>query len=178
MVPRLGIPSKILSISRLAALATSPSFPILSLRGVPHDGNVVRHGSVWKLIEAAHADDSVLVVGSVYLWLRRVSNLLPYASKRLLVALKGNGYTRRGLFSSSTGVQLNADVNGAIGMLRKDDSMTHKAMEHLRSRHDIVSPEKLAYKPVQNVVKGRSTWKGTDQARKFLEMGKNSEVFA
>ena len=47
----------------------------------------------------------------------------------------------RGLFKSSTGVVLNADINGAIGMLRKANVISNDQLLNMRNRGDIVSPE-------------------------------------
>lgn len=50
---------------------------------------------------------------------------------------------KRGLFRSSTGKLLNADINGAIGILRKIKAITDEQLMFLRDRGDIVSPELL-----------------------------------
>jgi len=55
--------------------------------------------------------------------------------------------TRRGLFRSSTGKVLNADVNGAIGILRKKNVFSDADLVSLRDRGDVVSPTVLKYKP-------------------------------
>jgi len=47
---------------------------------------------------------------------------------------------KRGLFKSSTGKLLNADINGAIGMLRKVNAITDEQLLFLRDRGDVVSP--------------------------------------
>lgn len=47
---------------------------------------------------------------------------------------------RRGLFKSSTSKVLNADINGAIGMLRKGKAITDGQLMALRDRGDVVSP--------------------------------------
>ena len=56
---------------------------------------------------------------------------------------------KRGLFKSSTGKLLNADINGAIGMLRKANVITDEQLMLLRDRGDVVSPvvlNSLTYK--------------------------------
>jgi len=55
--------------------------------------------------------------------------------------------TYRGLFVSSTGKVLNADVNGAIGILRKKNVFSDADLVSLRDRGDVVSPTVLKYKP-------------------------------
>lgn len=47
---------------------------------------------------------------------------------------------KRGLFKSSTDKSLNADINGAIGMLRKANAITDEQLLFLRDRGDVVSP--------------------------------------
>lgn len=47
---------------------------------------------------------------------------------------------KRGLFKSSTDKLLNADINGAIGMLRKANVITDEQLLFLRDRGDVVSP--------------------------------------
>ena len=47
---------------------------------------------------------------------------------------------KRGLFKSSTGKVLNADINGAIGILRKGNAITDGQLLSLRDRGDVVSP--------------------------------------
>jgi len=51
--------------------------------------------------------------------------------------------TKRGLFKSSTGRVLNADINGAIGILRKVNEITDVHLMNLRNRGDAVSPKLL-----------------------------------
>ena len=51
--------------------------------------------------------------------------------------------TKRGAFKSSVGKILNADINGAIGMLRKANAITDDQLLILRDRGDIVSPSVL-----------------------------------
>lgn len=53
-----------------------------------------------------------------------------YAGKRI----------KRGLFKSSTGKVLNADINGAIGILRKGNAITDGQLLSLCDRGDVVSP--------------------------------------
>lgn len=47
---------------------------------------------------------------------------------------------KRGLFKSLTGKVLNADINGAIGILRKGNAITDEQLMFLRDRGDVVSP--------------------------------------
>ena len=47
---------------------------------------------------------------------------------------------KRGLFKSSTGKILNADINGAIGMMRKVKAISDVQLMNLRDRGDVVSP--------------------------------------
>lgn len=54
---------------------------------------------------------------------------------------------KRGLFMSSTGKILNADINGAIGILRKKNVFSDADLVSLRDRGDVVSPMVLRYKP-------------------------------
>jgi len=46
----------------------------------------------------------------------------------------------RGKFKSSTGKILNADINGAIGILRKGKAISDEQLMFLRNRGDVVSP--------------------------------------
>lgn len=57
--------------------------------------------------------------------------------------------TKRGLFKSSCGKSLNADVNGAIGMLRKAEAISDAQILSLRDRGDVVSPRVLRVKPLK-----------------------------
>ena len=50
---------------------------------------------------------------------------------------------KRGLFKSSIGKELNADINGAIGILRKGNAISDDQIKILRDRGDIVSPKVL-----------------------------------
>jgi len=50
---------------------------------------------------------------------------------------------KRGLFKSSVGKDLNADINGAIGILRKGKAVTDEQLLLLRDRGDVVSPAVL-----------------------------------
>lgn len=50
---------------------------------------------------------------------------------------------KRGLFKSSIGKLLNADINGSIGILRKGKAITDEQLLLLRDRGDVVSPAKL-----------------------------------
>lgn len=54
---------------------------------------------------------------------------------------------KRGLFKSSVGKVLNADINGAIGILRKANAFSDASLVGLRDRGDVVSPLVLKYKP-------------------------------
>lgn len=49
--------------------------------------------------------------------------------------------TKRGIFKSSTGKIINADINGAIGMLRKGKVISDAQLLCLRDRGDVVSPK-------------------------------------
>ncbi len=53
---------------------------------------------------------------------------------------------KRGLFKSSCGKILNADINGAIGILRKINVFSDADLISLRDRGDVVSPMILKYK--------------------------------
>lgn len=53
---------------------------------------------------------------------------------------------KRGLFKSSTGKILNADINGAIGILRKKNVFLDADLVSLHDRGDVVSPLVLKYK--------------------------------
>lgn len=48
---------------------------------------------------------------------------------------------KRGLFESSTKKILNADINGAIGILRKANAISDAEINSLRNRGDVVSPK-------------------------------------
>ena len=48
---------------------------------------------------------------------------------------------KRGLFKSSCGKIINADINGAIGILRKGNAITDEQLMFLRDRGDVVSPK-------------------------------------
>ena len=50
---------------------------------------------------------------------------------------------KRGLFQSSTGKILNADINGAIGILRKTNAILDEELLLLQDRGDVVSPKRL-----------------------------------
>ncbi|WQJ53269.1 MAG: transposase [Wendovervirus sonii] len=47
---------------------------------------------------------------------------------------------KRGLFKSSVGITLNADINGAIGILRKGNAIGMEQLADLSNRGDVVSP--------------------------------------
>lgn len=49
----------------------------------------------------------------------------------------------RGLFKSSNNKLLNADVNGAIGILRKGNAISEAQLMDLRNRGDVVAPKML-----------------------------------
>ena len=51
---------------------------------------------------------------------------------------------RRGLFKSGIGKVLNADINGAIGILRKANAVLDEQLLFLQDRGDVVSPKVLA----------------------------------
>lgn len=53
---------------------------------------------------------------------------------------------KRGLFKSSCGKVLNADINGAIGILRKKNVFLDADLISLQDRGDVVSPLVLKYK--------------------------------
>ena len=53
---------------------------------------------------------------------------------------------RRGLFKSSIGKVLNADINGAIGIMRKVYAISDAQIIGLRDRGDVVSPLHLEIK--------------------------------
>lgn len=48
---------------------------------------------------------------------------------------------KRGLFKSSTNKLINADINGAIGILRKGNAISDAQLLSLRNRGDVVSPK-------------------------------------
>lgn len=48
---------------------------------------------------------------------------------------------KRGLFESSTGKLINADINGAIGIMRKGNVISDVQLLNLRNRGDVVSPK-------------------------------------
>jgi putative transposase len=50
---------------------------------------------------------------------------------------------KRGLFRSLSGKLLNADINGAIGILRKVNAISDEQLMLLRNRGDGVSPKRL-----------------------------------
>ena len=50
---------------------------------------------------------------------------------------------KRGLFKSSTNKVLNADINGAIGILRKGNAISDAQLISLRNRGDVVSPKQF-----------------------------------
>jgi len=54
---------------------------------------------------------------------------------------------KRGLFKSSTGKEINADINGAIGILRKGNAISDAQIKCLRDRGDVVSPKVLNINP-------------------------------
>lgn len=50
---------------------------------------------------------------------------------------------KRGLFKSSIGKNLNADINGAIGILIKAKEISDVQIMNLRNRGDVVSPMQI-----------------------------------
>ena len=50
---------------------------------------------------------------------------------------------KRGLFKSSTNKLVNADINGAIGILRKGNAISDVQLIDLRNRGDVVSPKQF-----------------------------------
>ena len=50
---------------------------------------------------------------------------------------------KRGLFKSSTNKLINADINGAIGILRKGNAISDAQLLSLRNRGDVVSPKQF-----------------------------------
>ena len=50
---------------------------------------------------------------------------------------------KRGLFKSSIGKIVNADINGAIGILRKGNAISDAQLLSLRNRGDVVSPKRF-----------------------------------
>ena len=50
---------------------------------------------------------------------------------------------KRGLFKSRIGKILNADINGAIGILRKANTIIDEQLLFLHDRGDVVSPKVL-----------------------------------
>ena len=71
-------------------------------------------------------------------------------------------------------MQLNADINGAIGMLLKVNTLSQSDLEHMNERTDILSPEKLEYRSNQGSILGigkgrKGSWRGDQMADKFME---------
>lgn len=74
-----------------------------------------------------------------------------YTSKIDHLALESLGHKdnylgkriKRGLFKSSTNKVLNADINGAIGILRKGNAISDVQLIDLRNRGDVVSPKQF-----------------------------------
>ena len=50
---------------------------------------------------------------------------------------------KRGLFKSSVNKLVNADINGAIGILRKGNAISDAQLISLRNRGDVVSPKQF-----------------------------------
>ena len=50
---------------------------------------------------------------------------------------------KRGLFKSGIGKVLNADINGAIGILKKANGILDEELLLLQDRGDVVSPKRL-----------------------------------
>ena len=65
--------------------------------------------------------------------------------------------TKRGLFKSSTGKLLNADCNGAVGILRKANVIQDSALSRLLDRGDVVSPCVLNVRGFKNPKNRQST---------------------
>ena len=62
---------------------------------------------------------------------------------------------KRGLFQSSCGKVLNADINGAIGIMRKQNVISDVQLMNLRDRGDVVAP--LMF-PWEETHKSLSIW--------------------
>jgi len=65
--------------------------------------------------------------------------------------------TKRGLFKSSTGKLLNADCNGAVGILRKANVIQNTDLVSLLDRGDVVSPCVLNVRGFKNPQNRQST---------------------
>ena len=65
--------------------------------------------------------------------------------------------TKRGLFKSSTGKLMNADCNGAVGILRKSNVIQDSALSRLLDRGDVVSPCVLNVRGFKNPQNRQST---------------------
>ena len=65
--------------------------------------------------------------------------------------------TKRGLFKSSTGKLMNADCNGAAGILRKANVIQDSALSRLLNRGDVVSPDVLNVRGFKNPRNRQST---------------------
>ena len=65
--------------------------------------------------------------------------------------------TKRGLFKSSTGKLLNADCNGAVGILRKANVIQDTDLVSLLDRGDVVSPDVLNIRGFKNPQNRQST---------------------
>ena len=80
----------------------------------------------------------------------------------------------RGQFASSTGKRLNADLNGALGILRVGQGISEDQLRDCCDRKSLFSPCSIVYKPRQGSYKGHwrgkvSTWHGTEEAKLFRE---------
>ena len=65
--------------------------------------------------------------------------------------------TKRGLFKSSAGKSLNADCNGAVGILRKENVIQDTDLVSLLDRGDVVSPDVLNVRGFKNPKNRQST---------------------
>lgn len=87
----------------------------------------------------------------------------------------------RGQFVSSTGNRINADLNGALGILRVGKGITEEQLKHCNDRKDLFSPCSIRYKPIQGSYKGawkgkQSSWRGTESAKEFREQALKKEA--
>ena len=64
---------------------------------------------------------------------------------------------KRGLFKSSTGKLMNADCNGAVGILRKANVIQNTDLVSLLDRGDVVSPDVLNVRGFKNPKNRQST---------------------
>ena len=79
-------------------------------------------------------------------WLtsKEIRDLMNLTSQHLYALVKsGKILTKQitgGLFESSCGKILNADINGAIGIMRKQNVISDVQLMNLRDRGDVVAP--------------------------------------